>query len=191
MEFCQSIQWVPSSETKRSPKTGTDEPWQVDQRSLEILQVPSWIFIPKSFLGPTTLTAFMFPITLPPYDHSFDYGDINFLTCPQDCSLYDNLAGDNLPAVLLNTTGILKQNVDTLLVQIFNFFQPGCPFIAPSGPAGVQIVSLCRLASLLLITMTIDRQISGLKSLGVTVSVISFIHSLVLTTGYFLFEFSH
>jgi len=54
------------------------------------------------------------------------------------CGLYNNLASDNLPAVLLNTTGILKQNVDTLLNAIFNLFAPsGCPKVLPKGPAGV------------------------------------------------------
>jgi len=57
------------------------------------------------------------------------------------CALYDNLASENLPAVLVNTTGILKKNVDTLLQQILTPFtnQPGgsCPFNPPRGPAGV------------------------------------------------------
>jgi len=57
------------------------------------------------------------------------------------CALYDNLASENLPAVLVNTTGVLKKNVDTLLQQILTPFtnQPGgsCSFNPPRGPAGV------------------------------------------------------
>jgi len=56
----------------------------------------------------------------------------------EPCPLYDNLAADNLPAVLVNTTGVLKQNVDTLLQQIYNPFQdPSCPFAPPRGAAGI------------------------------------------------------
>jgi hypothetical protein len=59
-------------------------------------------------------------------------------TVLQVCGLYNNLASDNLPAVLLNTTGILKQNVDTLLDAIFTLFAPaGCLKVLPKGPAGV------------------------------------------------------
>jgi hypothetical protein len=59
-------------------------------------------------------------------------------TVLQVCGLYNNLASDNLPAVLLKTTGILKQNVDTLLNAIFNLFaSSGCPKVLPKGPAGV------------------------------------------------------
>jgi len=54
------------------------------------------------------------------------------------CGLYSNLASDNLPAVLLSTTGILKQNVDTLLNAIFTLFKPaGCQKVLPKGAAGV------------------------------------------------------
>jgi len=56
----------------------------------------------------------------------------------EPCPLYDNLASDNLPAILLNTTGVLKKNVDTLLQQIYNTFaDPSCPFSLPRGAAGV------------------------------------------------------
>ncbi|KDQ53209.1 hypothetical protein JAAARDRAFT_438096 [Jaapia argillacea MUCL 33604] len=54
------------------------------------------------------------------------------------CGLYLNLAGDNVPAVLLNTTGTLRQNVDTFIGGIYNLFAPfGCSLVEPSGPAGV------------------------------------------------------
>jgi len=56
----------------------------------------------------------------------------------EPCPLYDNLASDNLPAILLNTTGVLKKNVDTLLQQIYiPFADPSCPFAPPRGAAGV------------------------------------------------------
>lgn len=54
----------------------------------------------------------------------------------KSCGIYTNLAGENLPAILLNTTGVLKQNVDFLLNTIHNLF-PTCPFTPPAGPAGV------------------------------------------------------
>ncbi|KAG6918189.1 hypothetical protein DXG01_015977 [Tephrocybe rancida] len=54
-----------------------------------------------------------------------------------DCSsLYTNLAQDNIPAILLNTTGILKNNVDFLLNVIHNLF-PECPPAVPQGAANV------------------------------------------------------
>ncbi|GLB39248.1 putative peroxidase, family 2 [Lyophyllum shimeji] len=52
------------------------------------------------------------------------------------CSLYYNLAADNVPAVLLNTTGVLKQNVDFLLNSIHVLFSD-CPPAVPRGAAGV------------------------------------------------------
>ncbi|KAG6807389.1 hypothetical protein H0H92_007770 [Tricholoma furcatifolium] len=52
------------------------------------------------------------------------------------CSLYLNLASDNVPAVLLNTTGVLKDNVNFLLNAIHNFF-PDCPPAVPRGAANV------------------------------------------------------
>jgi len=52
------------------------------------------------------------------------------------CSLYNNLAADNVPAVLLNTTGVLKENVDFLLNAIHVVFH-GCPTAVPRGAAGV------------------------------------------------------
>jgi len=53
------------------------------------------------------------------------------------CGLYNNLASDNLAAVLLNTTGILLQNVNTLLDAIYAPFSDSCPRAFPAGPAGV------------------------------------------------------
>lgn len=56
----------------------------------------------------------------------------------EPCPLYDNLASDNLPAILLNTTGTLLKNVNTLLQQIYTpFAAPDCPFAPPRGAAGV------------------------------------------------------
>ncbi|KAF8067669.1 Chloroperoxidase [Lyophyllum atratum] len=52
------------------------------------------------------------------------------------CSLYTNLAADNVPGILLNTTGVLKQNVDFLLNAIHVLF-PDCPPAVPHGAAGV------------------------------------------------------
>ena len=54
-----------------------------------------------------------------------------------NCAVYQNLAVENLPAVLYNTTGILKKNVDTLLMKIFETVGVGCEFQAPTGAAGV------------------------------------------------------
>ncbi|KAF8065217.1 hypothetical protein FPV67DRAFT_1501875 [Lyophyllum atratum] len=44
------------------------------------------------------------------------------------CAFYDYLAGDNLPGVLSNTTGLLKRNVDFLLDAIHAVF-PQCPAV--------------------------------------------------------------
>ncbi|KAG6898492.1 hypothetical protein C0993_006454, partial [Termitomyces sp. T159_Od127] len=52
------------------------------------------------------------------------------------CALYNNLAADNLPSVLLNTTGVLKDNVDFLLNAIHNLF-PNCLPAVPHGAANV------------------------------------------------------
>ncbi|KAG6814906.1 hypothetical protein H0H87_006687 [Tephrocybe sp. NHM501043] len=52
------------------------------------------------------------------------------------CSLYNNLAADNVPGVLLNTTGVLKENVDFLLNAIHKLF-PECPAAVPHGAANV------------------------------------------------------
>ncbi|KAG6811837.1 hypothetical protein H0H92_005634 [Tricholoma furcatifolium] len=52
------------------------------------------------------------------------------------CDFYNDLAADNVPAVLLNTTGILKDNVDFLLNAIHNLFA-SCPAAVPQGAAGV------------------------------------------------------
>ncbi|KAG6879833.1 hypothetical protein C0992_010791 [Termitomyces sp. T32_za158] len=54
----------------------------------------------------------------------------------QDCAFYNNLAVDNVPGVLLNTTGVLKDNVDFLLNAIHNLF-PTCPPAVPNGAANV------------------------------------------------------
>ncbi|KAF5380171.1 hypothetical protein D9615_006106 [Tricholomella constricta] len=52
------------------------------------------------------------------------------------CALYNNLAADNVPAVFLNTTGLLRQNVDFLLNAIHNSFS-SCPAAVPHGAANV------------------------------------------------------
>lgn len=57
-------------------------------------------------------------------------------TLSQDCAFYDNLAADNVPGVLLNTTGLLKDNVNFLLNAIHNLF-PDCPPAIPNGAANV------------------------------------------------------
>jgi len=67
-----------------------------------------------------------------------DQGVYIFDNVTEPCPLYDNLASDNLPAILLNTTGVLKKDVDTLLQLLYNPFKdPSCPFAPPRGPAGV------------------------------------------------------
>lgn len=56
----------------------------------------------------------------------------------KSCASYYDLAGLNLAADLLNTTGLLKENVDTLLKGIHSLFVPAnCPLILPVGPAKV------------------------------------------------------
>ncbi|KAG6906919.1 hypothetical protein DXG01_011345 [Tephrocybe rancida] len=58
-------------------------------------------------------------------------------TGSKDCSsLYTNLAQDNVPGILVNTTGVLKNNVDFLLNAIHNLF-PECPPAVPQGAANV------------------------------------------------------
>ncbi|GLB42846.1 putative peroxidase, family 2 [Lyophyllum shimeji] len=58
-------------------------------------------------------------------------------TAPIDnCSFYNSFAED-VPAVLLNTTGLLKQNVDLLLDTVHNTFGAGCPVAEPRGAANV------------------------------------------------------
>ncbi|KAG6853074.1 hypothetical protein C0991_007066 [Blastosporella zonata] len=52
------------------------------------------------------------------------------------CSLYLNLAADNVPGILLNTTGVLKHNVEFLLNAIHNLFLE-CPAAVPHGAANV------------------------------------------------------
>ncbi|KAG6915425.1 hypothetical protein DXG01_011574 [Tephrocybe rancida] len=56
------------------------------------------------------------------------------ISIPGFCAFYANLASDNLPGALLNTTGVLKDNVDFLLKAIHNIF-PRCPRADPRGPA--------------------------------------------------------
>ncbi|TFL01755.1 Chloroperoxidase [Pterulicium gracile] len=55
------------------------------------------------------------------------------------CGLYYNLVGMGVPAVLLNTTGLLRKNVDKLLMEgIHPLFADVCPEpVIPEGPAGV------------------------------------------------------
>jgi hypothetical protein len=55
------------------------------------------------------------------------------------CALYYNLVGQNVPGILVNTTGLLKKNVDTLLLEgIHPLFADSCPKPQiPFGPAGV------------------------------------------------------
>ncbi|KDQ53210.1 hypothetical protein JAAARDRAFT_210155 [Jaapia argillacea MUCL 33604] len=54
------------------------------------------------------------------------------------CGLYANLASQNVPAILLNTTGTLLQNVNTLIGGVYKIFEPfGCAMVLPTGPAGV------------------------------------------------------
>lgn len=53
------------------------------------------------------------------------------------CGLYNNLGSDNLAAVLNNSTGILKKNVDFLLDAIFTPFSAACPKVLPAGPCCV------------------------------------------------------
>ncbi|KAG5339833.1 hypothetical protein C0989_003402 [Termitomyces sp. Mn162] len=53
-----------------------------------------------------------------------------------NCAFYNNLAADNVPGVLLNTTGVLKENVDFLLNAIHTLF-PNCPAAVPHGAANV------------------------------------------------------
>ncbi|KAG6894853.1 hypothetical protein C0992_004303 [Termitomyces sp. T32_za158] len=53
-----------------------------------------------------------------------------------DCTFYNSLAADNVPGILLNTTGVLKDNVNFLLNAIHNLF-PTCPPAVPHGAANV------------------------------------------------------
>ena len=55
------------------------------------------------------------------------------------CGLYYNLIGMGVPAVLLNTTGLLRANVEKLLMDgIHPLFEDNCPErVFPEGPAGV------------------------------------------------------
>lgn len=53
------------------------------------------------------------------------------------CGLYNNLGSQNVAAVLLNTTGVLLQNVNFLLDAIFTPFSSSCPKVLPTGPCCV------------------------------------------------------
>jgi hypothetical protein len=54
------------------------------------------------------------------------------------CAIYYDLAGLNLAAPLVNTTGLTRKNVDTLLEGIHALFKPfDCPRLDPIGPAMV------------------------------------------------------
>jgi len=46
---------------------------------------------------------------------------------------------NSIPAVLTNTTGLFKENVDTLLLALFTVFSddPTCVELAPAGAADV------------------------------------------------------
>ncbi|KAH8806897.1 heme-thiolate peroxidase [Flagelloscypha sp. PMI_526] len=52
------------------------------------------------------------------------------------CGLYKDIGVNTVPAVLVNTTGVLKKNVDFLLQSIHNLF-PNCTFTLPIGAAGI------------------------------------------------------
>ncbi|KAG5653737.1 hypothetical protein H0H81_010994 [Sphagnurus paluster] len=52
------------------------------------------------------------------------------------CGFYNNLVADNLPGLLLNTTGLLRENVDFLLNTINKLFLP-CPPAVPHGAANI------------------------------------------------------
>jgi len=56
----------------------------------------------------------------------------------QPCDGYTALATKQLPAILLNTTGILRQNVDTLVQAMYQPFGSfgKCNISFPGGPAG-------------------------------------------------------
>ncbi|TFL05778.1 Chloroperoxidase [Pterulicium gracile] len=53
------------------------------------------------------------------------------------CGVYVSLVRDNVPAVLLKTSGLLRENVDTLVKAMFPIFEPlGCKdLLQPGGPA--------------------------------------------------------
>ncbi|KAG6809746.1 hypothetical protein H0H92_014881 [Tricholoma furcatifolium] len=55
---------------------------------------------------------------------------------PNNCSMYDAMAGQLVPNVLANTTGLLGENVQFLLQTVHNMF-PSCPVTVPSGPANI------------------------------------------------------
>jgi len=53
-----------------------------------------------------------------------------------NCSIYTDFIQNNLPAVILQTKGDLKKNVDLLLNRLHLTF-PNCPVVYPSGPANI------------------------------------------------------
>jgi hypothetical protein len=55
------------------------------------------------------------------------------------CASYTDIIENNVPAVYNNETGILKQNVDTMLDAIYKPFHDlgNCKRTTPKGPAGV------------------------------------------------------
>ncbi|KAG6873614.1 hypothetical protein C0995_013987 [Termitomyces sp. Mi166 len=53
-----------------------------------------------------------------------------------DCAVYSTMIGDNLPGVLVNTAGILKNNIDFLLNTVHYSF-PNCTPMDPHGAADV------------------------------------------------------
>lgn len=54
------------------------------------------------------------------------------------CDLYVDIVRDSLPAVFMNTTGLLRKNIDLLLGGIHELFKEGCPeVVVPAGSAGV------------------------------------------------------
>ncbi|KAG6890071.1 hypothetical protein C0992_003169 [Termitomyces sp. T32_za158] len=53
-----------------------------------------------------------------------------------DCAIYGTIFGDNLAGALVNTTGMLKENVDFLLTTAHQAFS-NCTPIVPHGPADV------------------------------------------------------
>ena len=57
----------------------------------------------------------------------------------QTCPLYNDILKNDIPGVLVNTTGLFKENVDTLLSALIAIFvdDPTCVQIPPAGPADV------------------------------------------------------
>jgi hypothetical protein len=56
----------------------------------------------------------------------------------QTCIFQKQIIAGSIPGVLVNTTGILKQNVDFLISKMNSVLgSPLCPDVMPSGPAGI------------------------------------------------------